>query len=71
MKPVADKIESGEPLQVPYLLDGNRIRHETEITLRFDDTWRRRLGFGYRLLAILFTLPFFVLFGYWNYAYDA
>lgn len=71
MEPVIERVEAGEPLQVPYLLDGNRIRCEEEITLRFDDTWRRRQSLGERLVAILCTLPFFLLFGYWNYPYDS
>jgi hypothetical protein len=71
MEPVIDKIDAGEPLQVPYLLDGNRIRREKEIQLRFDDTWRKQQSLGNRLVAILFTFPFFVLFGYWNYPYDS
>ncbi len=71
MEPVIERIEAGEPLQVPYLLDGNRIRCEKEITLRFDDTWRRQQSLGERLVAILCTLPFFLLFGYWNYPYDS
>jgi hypothetical protein len=70
MDPVVAKIEAGEPLQVPFLLDGNRIRCQTEITLRFDDSWRRNQRFMDRLVATLFTLPFFLLFGYWNYPYD-
>jgi hypothetical protein len=71
MESVIDKIEGGDFLQVPYLLDGNRIRREKEIRLRFDDTWRKRQGLGDRLVASLFTLPFFLLFGYWNYPYDS
>lgn len=71
MEPLIEQIEAGESLQVPFLLDGNRIRCETEITLRFDDTWRRRQSLGDRLVAILFTLPFFLGFGYWNYPYDS
>lgn len=70
MDPVIEKLEAGQPLQVPCLLDGNRIRHKTEITLWFDDAWRRRLAFRHRLVAVLLTFPFFVFFGYWNYAYD-
>jgi hypothetical protein len=65
-----DRIEAGAPLQVPYLLDGNRIRRQNEIRLRFDDTWRKNQGLWDSLVAVLFTLPFFVLFGYWNYPYD-
>ncbi len=71
MVPVIERIEAGEPLQVPVLLDGNRIRCEKEITLRFDDSWRRRQSLGERLTAILSTLPFFLRFGYWNYPYDS
>jgi|GEM_PF-3465327 len=71
MEPVIGRIEAGEPLRVPYLLDGNRIRCEKEITLRFDNTWRKRQSLGDRLVATLFTLPFFLLFGYWNYPYDS
>jgi hypothetical protein len=71
MQPVIEQIEAGQPLRVPYLLDGNRIRCETEISLRFDDSWRKRQSLGDRLVATLFTLPFFLLFGYWNYPYDA
>jgi hypothetical protein len=69
MQPVIDKIEMGEPLRVPHLLDGNRIRREEEITLRFDAAWRRQLTVGNRLVSVLLTLPFFILFGYWNYPY--
>ena len=70
MDPIVAKIEAGEPLRVPILLDGNRIRCQTEINLQFDDSWRRNLSFGDRLMIALITLPFFLLFGYWNYPYD-
>jgi Sulfotransferase family len=70
MEPILAKIEAGDPLKVPCLLDANRIRHETEIRLRLDDAWRSRLGLGNRLIAVLGTLPFFLLFGYWNYPYE-
>lgn len=70
MEPLIEKIEAGKPLTVPHLLDGNRIRCETEINLRFDDAWRKDQGWGERLTATLFTLPFFLKFGYWNYPYD-
>jgi hypothetical protein len=70
MDPVISMIEAGVPLRVPQLLDGNRIRQKDEIHLRFDDTWRKQLGMRDRLLAILFTLPFFLWFGYWNYPYE-
>ena len=70
MEPVVHKLQVGEPMQVPFLLDGNRIRHEKEISLRFDGAWRERLAWRHRFVAVLLTLPFFLLFGYWRYPYD-
>jgi hypothetical protein len=70
MEPVIEKIESGEALAVPHLLDGNRIRHQRAIHLRLDDGWRRGLPARDRLLTELLTFPFFIFFGYWKYPYD-
>jgi hypothetical protein len=71
MDSVIHQIISGEPLTVPHLLDGNRIRHQNAIKLRFDDEWRRKLGLVHKLIAIIMTLPLFLLYNYWNYPHPA
>jgi hypothetical protein len=71
MEPVIAKIISNGPLNVPHLIDGNQIRRNSAITIRFDAEWRSKLPKVYQIGIILFTLPFFLLYGYWDYPYKA
>lgn len=64
LEPVIEKIKGGEPFDVPYILDGNRIRSSSKVGLAFDDEWKRRLTRGQKMLATIMTLPFFLRFGY-------
>lgn len=61
---LAVALEKGTALRVPHLIDGNRVRREAMIKFTLDDEWRSALRMWQRLLAVVLTLPFFVLYGY-------
>jgi hypothetical protein len=69
MEELSNKIETDPLLLVPHLIDGNRLRQEKSVALRLDDEWRHRLRTGYRWLAVLLTLPFFLIYRYWRADY--
>lgn len=70
METVIKKLRENEPFLVPHLLDGNRIRTQQQIQLKPDIEWQTKMSYGLSLFAILTTLPFFFLYGYWRYPYE-
>lgn len=60
---------AGNPLTIGHLIDGNRIRNETSISLKPDFEWQNNLHNKHRILAILLSWPFFFLYGYFNNSY--
>jgi hypothetical protein len=66
--PYQEQVASGKPFQVGPLIDGNRVRQESTINVRQDDGWRLNLTSSLRTFALLMTLPFSLMFGYWGKA---
>lgn len=64
MTSLTDILEKTGTFRVPYLLDGNRVRRQTEIELRFDNQWRQNLSRKEHALAIGLTFPFFLIYRY-------
>ena len=64
-------VVNGVKLNMPHLLDGNRIRSEKEIKLNPDMEWRRKLPRCLSFFAAFCSFPFFILFGYWKYKYES
>jgi len=67
MDGLAERVVNGDPLTIGHLIDGNRIRKQSAIRIRPDHEWQLNLSAGYRFLAVLMTLPFFFLYGYYKH----
>jgi hypothetical protein len=64
--PLQELISADQPLVVEHLLDGNRLRRQRELRLRIDDAWRSGLSGFWKAAALLLTLPFSAVYGYWD-----
>ncbi len=65
-QPLIAQIQNGTPLNVPHILDGNRIRNVETISLRSDQAWKSKLGRFHKFLTVLLTFPFFIRFKYYK-----
>lgn len=64
MTPLIEKIENDRQLKVNHIIDGNRIRKKEYVKLRYDDAWKKNLSFFQKVLAILLTFPFCLVYRY-------
>lgn len=69
LQQIIDKIKKDDPLIVPNILDGNRVRKRTRIKLKIDTEWKESLPKLERLLSVIITFPFFVKYGYYKKEY--
>ncbi len=60
------ELEEHQPIPVPFLLDGNRIRKRSTIQLTPDEEWKKGLAPAYRALALGITVPFSLAYGYFG-----
>jgi hypothetical protein len=66
MDPLREIVSAGRPLAVENLLDGNRLRRQTELRLRIDDAWCSKLPGFWKVAGLALTLPFSAVYGYWG-----
>jgi hypothetical protein len=66
LQPLRVLLSDDRPLVVDHLLDGNRLRRQRELRLRVDDAWRSGLSGFWKAAALLLTLPFSAIYGYWT-----
>ena len=62
------ELEERQPIPVPFLLDGNRIRKSSTIQIRPDEEWRTGMAPTLGALAIGLTVPFSLAYGYFGSA---
>jgi hypothetical protein len=65
LQPLRESVAANNPLVVENLLDGNRLRRQRELRLKVDDAWRSGLSRIWKSAALLLTMPFSAVYGYW------
>jgi hypothetical protein len=65
LQPLRESVAANKPLVVENLLDGNRLRRQGELRLKVDDAWRSGLSGIWKSAALLLTMPFSAVYGYW------
>jgi len=64
METVIKMVEDGDAFRVGTLIDGNRLRKQEAVQLRFDAEWKRSLGRAAKCFALIATFPFSMIYGY-------